>query len=78
MPHVFWNLWTRQNNSPFNVQRRYLITNTAEIGRPFKGGTEGKHSHFVIAAYRKTIESWPMLTYTADAGYATIKEERNP
>jgi hypothetical protein len=60
---------------PFNVQ--CFIIKSAEIDHLFNGGAEGKHSHFVIAEYFKTIECWPMLTYTADAGYATINEERN-
>jgi len=51
MPYATWNFWTFQNNSLFNVLRRYFITNTAEIGRLFKGGAEEKHSHFVIPAY---------------------------
>ena len=50
MPHIFWNFWTFQNNSIFNVQRRHFTTTAAETGRLFKGGAEGKHSHFVIAA----------------------------
>jgi hypothetical protein len=51
MPHVFLNFWTFQNNSLFNVQRMYFITNIAEIGSLFKGGAEDKHSHVVNAAY---------------------------
>jgi hypothetical protein len=51
MQHVLWNFWTFQNNSLFNFRRRYFITNKAEIGRLFKGGAEGKYSHFVTVAY---------------------------